>query len=128
MERRSRTDGVSMTISNQAKEGAKITVFLGEWRASAIKKKIIWVISISEFFHLALLQYDANTFSQKYLSIVLRIPIDRLPVLLPSLEDSHSALFPIYHLSRPNNGLDARLRVREKLIVVFVCVERLRFE
>ncbi|KAK2474798.1 hypothetical protein H9L39_14758 [Fusarium oxysporum f. sp. albedinis] len=39
VERRNRTDGVSMTISNQAKEGAKITVFLGEWRASAIKKK-----------------------------------------------------------------------------------------
>ncbi|KAL3587702.1 hypothetical protein FPOAC2_13600 [Fusarium poae] len=38
IERRNRTDGVSMTISNQAKEGAKITVFLGEWRASAIKK------------------------------------------------------------------------------------------
>ncbi|KAF5017292.1 hypothetical protein F66182_10790 [Fusarium sp. NRRL 66182] len=38
-ERRNRTDGVSMTISNQAKEGAKITVFLGEWRASAIKTK-----------------------------------------------------------------------------------------
>lgn len=39
IERRNRTDGVSMTISNRAKEGAKITVFLGEWRASEIKKK-----------------------------------------------------------------------------------------
>lgn len=36
---RNRTDGVSMTISNQAKEGGKITVFLGEWRASTIKTR-----------------------------------------------------------------------------------------
>jgi hypothetical protein len=34
---RRRTDGVSMTISNQAKESGKITVFLGEWRASTLK-------------------------------------------------------------------------------------------
>jgi hypothetical protein len=86
------------------------------------------VISISDFFHLALLQYDANAFSQKYLSIALSNTTGGLPILLPSLEDRHSALLPIYHLSRPNNGLDARLRVREKLIVVFVFVERLRFE
>ncbi|RSL85355.1 hypothetical protein CEP52_016173 [Fusarium oligoseptatum] len=37
---RNRTDGVSMTISNQAKEGAKITVFLGQWKASAIKARL----------------------------------------------------------------------------------------
>lgn len=38
-ELRNRTDGVSMTITNQAKEGAKMTVFLGEWKASTIKKR-----------------------------------------------------------------------------------------
>ncbi|RYP59464.1 hypothetical protein DL771_010891 [Monosporascus sp. 5C6A] len=39
-EERDRTDGVSMTISNQAMEGAKITVYLGEWRAANLKKKL----------------------------------------------------------------------------------------
>ena len=39
-EMRAYTDGVSMAISNRAKDGAKITVFLGEWSASEIKKKL----------------------------------------------------------------------------------------
>ncbi|KAI0388295.1 hypothetical protein F5Y17DRAFT_242214 [Xylariaceae sp. FL0594] len=39
-EMRTRTDGVSMTITNQAKEDGKLTVFLGEWRASTIKSKL----------------------------------------------------------------------------------------
>ncbi|KAJ3578314.1 hypothetical protein NPX13_g2255 [Xylaria arbuscula] len=37
--RLSHTNGVSMTISNQAKEGGKITVFMGEWRAVRIKQQ-----------------------------------------------------------------------------------------
>ncbi|KAF4979445.1 hypothetical protein FDECE_18053 [Fusarium decemcellulare] len=36
-ELRDRTDGVSMTISNRANECGKITLYLGEWRASRIK-------------------------------------------------------------------------------------------
>ncbi|KAI0912493.1 hypothetical protein F4823DRAFT_622787 [Ustulina deusta] len=39
IELRTRTDGVSMTISNQAREDGKLTVFLGEWRASTIKTR-----------------------------------------------------------------------------------------
>ncbi|KAK0368210.1 hypothetical protein CLIM01_14433 [Colletotrichum limetticola] len=38
-ELRNRTDGVSMTIPAQAKDAGRITVFLGEWRASKIKTK-----------------------------------------------------------------------------------------
>ncbi|KAI0435569.1 hypothetical protein F4803DRAFT_309017 [Xylaria telfairii] len=37
---RDQTDGVSMTISNQEREGAKITLFLGEWHAFNLKKKL----------------------------------------------------------------------------------------
>lgn len=36
-ELRNRTDGVSMTIPAKAKDAGRITVFLGEWRASKIK-------------------------------------------------------------------------------------------
>ncbi|KAH8704293.1 hypothetical protein GQ44DRAFT_716923 [Phaeosphaeriaceae sp. PMI808] len=39
-EARGRTDGVSMTISNREKEGGKITLFMGEWHAFNIKKKL----------------------------------------------------------------------------------------
>ncbi|KAH8755394.1 hypothetical protein F5883DRAFT_687053, partial [Diaporthe sp. PMI_573] len=35
----SHSDGVSMSISNQAKEGGKMTVFMGIWRAVRIKEK-----------------------------------------------------------------------------------------
>lgn len=39
-EMRAYTDGVSMAISNREKDGAKITVFLGEWYAFEIKTKL----------------------------------------------------------------------------------------
>ncbi|KAF1975430.1 hypothetical protein BU23DRAFT_579088 [Bimuria novae-zelandiae CBS 107.79] len=39
-EERAYTDGVSMTISNQEKEGGRITLFLGEWRAFDIKRNL----------------------------------------------------------------------------------------
>ncbi|RTE68242.1 hypothetical protein BHE90_017380 [Fusarium euwallaceae] len=34
------TDGISLTLSSQAKEGGKITVFLGEWTALSIKARL----------------------------------------------------------------------------------------
>ncbi|KAH7111046.1 hypothetical protein B0J11DRAFT_198741 [Dendryphion nanum] len=37
---RDHTDGISMAISNRENEGGKITLFLGEWHAFIIKKKL----------------------------------------------------------------------------------------
>jgi hypothetical protein len=34
------TDGVSMTISSQGKEGGKIAIFLGDWHAFALKTRL----------------------------------------------------------------------------------------